>query len=290
MIAAAVILQSFLDARGEDSRRPYWSYFMDEAYKFMENVIDHPIAECGESMAFLPDIARQANVEVAFSEEPHVDRHERMYYLREGLIDDFINIAGEMNRLGWVLHIEDAFRSRPMQRGLARQHYLFDKILSRVRWELEGKEPEPDFLFRRITAMIATSPKIGTHMSGSALDVSVFSRSDRSEVDRGAPYQDMSELTPMLSPFLGHDAQQNRKRITEVFQQFGFRAYPYEFWHYSKGDAFDALLQNSKQPAHYGPIDFDPATRSITPIADPVTPLNSLDDIQNLIDNARSPR
>ena len=70
------------------------------------------------------------------------------------------------------------------------------------------------------------------------------------------------------------------------FEQFGFCAYPYEFWHYSKGDAYDAILRGSREPARYGPIDFDPVTGRIWPLEDSATPLNSLDDIQNLIDNA----
>ena len=277
-------------AKEEDSRRAYWSRFMDEAYNFMEEVIDLPVAECGESMTFLPDVAKQAGVEVAFSERPHVDGHERLYYLREGLIEDFINIAGKMNRLGRVLHIEDAFRSRAMQRDLVRQPYIFDKILSRAFWELDGGELEPDFLFRRITALIATSPKAGTHMSGSAIDISVFHRRDGSEVDRGGPYLEISELSPMWSPFVAPDAQRNRRQITTVFEQFGFSAYPYEFWHYSKGDSFDAVLRSSKQPVTYGPIDFDPVTGRIIPIENAAAPLNSLDDIQNLIDNAGGAR
>ena len=47
-----------------------------------------------------------------------------------------------MNDRGWVLHVEDAFRTRAMQRGLWAQPHTFDVILDRVRWELGGRTPE----------------------------------------------------------------------------------------------------------------------------------------------------
>ena len=78
------------DSSKEHSRRTYWSRFMDEAYRFVEEIIAQPVAESGELMTPLPVAVKQAGVEVTFSEKPHVDGHERLYYLREGLIEDFM--------------------------------------------------------------------------------------------------------------------------------------------------------------------------------------------------------
>ena len=272
------------ECSNEEARRSYWTRIMDEAHDFMQKMIDYPVEECREPMESLIDAVKNAGVEVTFSSRPHAQGQQRMHFLRAGLIDDFIRISREMNSRGWKLHIEDAFRSRSMQGGLARQDYVLDVILKRVLWELNGKPLDPDLLFRRIGSLIALLPKVGTHMSGSAVDVSVVRCSDGIELDRCGAYLEMSELTPMDSPFVSDGARQNRKQITEVFQKFGFVAYPYEFWHYSKGDVFDGYLQGTSKPARYGAIDFDPLTGRISPVEKPAKPLNSLDNVRQMAD------
>ena len=112
----------------------------------------------------------------------------------------------------------------------------------------------------------------------------VFRSSNGIELDRGAAYLEMSELTPMDSPFVSDGARQNRKQITEVLKEFGFVAYPYEFWHYSKGDVFDGYLRRTGKAARYGAIDFDPFSGRISPVEKPAKPLNSLDNIRQMAD------
>ncbi|RYF73986.1 MAG: hypothetical protein EOO39_09405, partial [Cytophagaceae bacterium] len=84
----------------------------------------------------------------------------------------------------------------------------------------------------RKLSLSATTAKTGTHVSGSAIDISVYSLEDGSEIDRGGPYLEMSELTPMKSPFVLESSLRNRQEITDVMAQHGFVAYPFEFWHY----------------------------------------------------------
>jgi D-alanyl-D-alanine dipeptidase len=256
---------------------------MEQAYAFMERQLAHPVAECGQPMAWLPAAADAAGVEVTFSDLPHADGLARCFFLREGLIGSFIDLAREINERNWVLHVEDAFRSRAMQTGLGRMPNTFGAVLRRVRWELGGAAPDPEFLFRRLAVLIAQTPKVGTHMSGSAIDVSIYRRDDGAEVDRGRPYLEMSERTPMASPFIPADCVANRRQITEVFERHGFVAYPYEFWHYSQGDVVGLLLAGSDEPARYGPIDFDPDTGHISPIENPTERLASVDEIRDQI-------
>lgn len=261
-------------------RREYWACLMDQAYEFMEKIKVYPVKECGETLAPLPQAAKAAGVEVTFSGKPHVEGLPRMFYLRKGLIADFLKVAEEMNRLDWVLHVEDAFRSRRMQRGLGLAKHTFDITLKKVMWELDGEKPSEDLMFRRATALIATCPKIGTHMSGSAMDISVYRRNGGEEIYRGSPYLELSELTPMDSPFVEVQGQRNRKQITEIFEKHGFVAYPFEFWHYSKGDAYDAYFANNPEHAKYGAVDFDATTCTVSPIDSPTGPLITFDEIK----------
>jgi hypothetical protein len=125
-------------------------------------------------------------------------------------------------------------------------------------------------------------------MSGSALDISVLSRDDGREVDRGAPYLEMSELTPMESPFVSPAAQRNRREITALMKRAGFFAYPFEFWHYNVGDAYAESLAESRRPARYGAVDWTPSTGAVTPTASPHEPLTRLDEWQAKIAAALS--
>ncbi|MCE9590149.1 MAG: hypothetical protein K8S99_06460 [Planctomycetes bacterium] len=266
----------------DDARRAYWTAQFDAAYRFMfDDILPYPVVECGEKLVSLPDAASVAGVEVLFSIRKHVRGLDRLYYLREGQIKGFLGAAKEMNAKGWVMRVEDGFRTREMQKYLGRTPQVFDAVLRSVIWELGGKTPTPEFMFRRCSGLVATVPKFGTHMSASAIDISVMHRDNpEKEVDRGAPYIEMSALTPMDSPYVSAAAHNNRTEITRIMRGHGFVEYPYEFWHYSSGDAYDQFLRKTGKPAIYGAVDWDPKTNTITPIPNPNEPLNTNDEVR----------
>jgi zinc D-Ala-D-Ala dipeptidase len=267
----------------DEERRRYWAGQMDEAYGFMLAIQDHPVAEGGEPLRPLPEAAAAAGVKVLFSPLPHVRGLPRLFFLRAGLVPDFLAAAEEMNRRGWTLKIEDAYRTAEMQKYNALRPDVFLAVLKKTRWELGGRTPPIDLFRRRLAALIAMSPRVGTHCCGSAIDVSVLTLDGSAEIDRGAPYLDVSERTPMGSPFVSAQASRNRAEITEIMARHGFRTYPYEFWHYNKGDAYDEYLSGSGRPARYGAVDVEPSNGAVSPIADPAVPLNTEEEISALI-------
>ncbi|MEQ9406604.1 MAG: M15 family metallopeptidase [Fuerstiella sp.] len=264
------------------ARREYWAEQMELGYEFVERLLEFPVSECGEGFASIRDAAASAGVDMQFSDSKIAGDLDRVFYMRESLVDDVIAIAREMNNLGWILKIEDGFRSLEMQGTLVRKPEVFDSILQKCLWECGGEVPSVEFVFRRAIVMVANIPKIGTHMSGSAIDVSVFHR-DGSELWRGGPYIDVSERTPMRSPFISEDELQNRLRITEVMESHGFMHFPFEFWHYNKGDAGAHILTDNPAPARYGPVNWDPDTNTVTSVSDPMSPLNPLNIIEQEI-------
>ncbi len=259
----------------ENARRAYWTAQLEEAFAFMESVRAYPVAECGEKLVSLVDSVKGTGIRVEFSAKPHALGLPRQYYLRKGQIAGFLGAAREMNARGWCMKVEDGFRSRIMQKHVGRQPSVFDAILRSVVWELKGAKPTPEFFRRRSLTLVALRPKVGTHMSGSAIDISVYRLDDDTEVDRGGPYLEMSERTPMASPFVSAEAQQNRRDITAIMRRHGFVEYPAEFWHYNGGDAYEGLLLGTKQPAKYGAIDWSEQDGSIRPIENPDEPLNT---------------
>ncbi len=163
-----------------------------------------------------------------------------------------------------------------MQGQLVRKPEVFDAILRKCIWENGGEIPPVEMVTRRAIVMVANIPKIGSHMSGSAIDISVFQRDSGDEVWRGNAYLEISERTPMRSPFIASQDLENRLAITAMMEAHGFMHFPFEFWHYNKGDAGGHILTGNPAPCRYGPVHWDPQTNEVTPVTDPMEPLNPL--------------
>lgn len=267
----------------ETARRAYWTEQMEQGYAMVEKLIAFPIEECGERFASLPDVAAGSRVEMRFSTSKIAGELDRVHFMRESLTRDVVAIGREMNEHGWILQIEDCFRTLEMQRQLVRKPSVFDTILKKCIWELDGEIPTPDLMFRRSIVLTANMPKIGAHMSGSAIDISVFRRDDGTEVWRGYPYLEMSEHTPMRSRFVQPEFIENRLAITELMEKHGFMHFPFEFWHYDKDDAAMHIVTGNPAPCRFGPVNWDPRTNEVAPVESPLALLNPLPVIEQEI-------
>jgi D-alanyl-D-alanine dipeptidase len=266
------------------ARRAYWTAQMEAAWEFMQRIFAYPVAECGEPVLPLPAAAAEAGVEVACCSQPHVNGEPRIFRLRRGLAPAFLAAAREMNERGWVLKLEDVFRTVEMQRGNARRDDIFLEVLKLTQWECGHRTPPLPLLIRRLGALIACAPKVGTHMAGSAMDVTVLDRDTGEEVDRSGSYPAIYEGTPMESPFISETARRNREEITALMRRHGFVTYPWEFWHYNAGDAYAEYLRGTGRPARYGPVHVNLADGSVSPISEPNTLLNTSGEIQELME------
>jgi D-alanyl-D-alanine dipeptidase len=267
----------------EAARRAYWADQMEQGYAIVQKLIEFPVNECGERFASLPEAAAAANVEMLFSTSKIAGELERVYFMRESLVHDVVTIGREMNERGWVLKIEDCFRSLDMQRQLVRKPSVFDNVLKKCIWELGGAIPTTEMMFRRAIVLTANMPKIGAHMSGSAIDISVFHRDDGTEVWRGYPYLEMSECTPMRSPFVAPEFVATRLEIAAMMEKQGFIHFPFEFWHFDKDDAGMHILTGNPAPCRFGPVNWNPQTNEVTPVENPLELLNPLSVIEKEI-------
>ena len=225
----------------------------------METAANWPLEECGEKLVSLREIAAGigGGVQVEFSTTLQACKNRRLFFIREGLRQNFVRAAKALHERGWFLKVEDAYRTPAMQRGFAHAALFFDRILQKTMWELGGAVPSAELLYQRFSIMIATRPKVGTHVSGSAIDVSIWDRATGQEIDRGAAYIEMSELTPMASPFVTAAQRRNREEQVRIFRSCGWWDYPYEFWHFSAGDCFAEHMAGNKKAARYGAVDSD---------------------------------
>jgi len=268
-----------------EARRAYWAQQMDAAYDFMMRALEAPVAECGEPLAALEEAAAEHGVKVLFSRSDIVPGMKRQFYLRRNLLKPFIDAARDLNDRGWILLVEDGYRTTKMQKHLSLLPKVFDAVIERCFWE-HGDVPPVDLVRRRLAALTAAHPKNGTHMSASAIDISVREIATGMEIDRGRPYLEMSELTPMESPFIDKAALENRLAIRKILERQGFLAYPYEFWHYNQGDVYDEILHQTGKPARYGAVHCDLKTGVVTPVEDPQETLNSNTEIERAMNEA----
>ncbi len=179
-----------------------------------------------------------------------------------------------MNARGVGPQDRGGFRSLEMQRQLVRRPSVFDNVLKKASGSSAAGFLRPGLS----SAAPSSSPptaKIGTHMSGSAIDISVFRRDGSGEVWRGVPYLEMSERTPMRSPYITAEELENRLAITEMMEARGFMHFPFEFWHFNKGDAGGHILTGNPEPCRYGPVNWNPETNEVTAVPDPAHPAQS---------------
>ncbi len=268
----------------DQQRRDYWINYMNQMDQLVVEVLAYPYEESGEPLKSIPEAFDGAGVEALFSETKIDGNLDRIYYLRENLLDSLIAIAREMSEKGWILKIEDGFRTQEMQTRLVLSPTTFDFIVRTCLWECQGEKPPVELVFRRARVLIANYGKLGTHTQGAAVDISVFRRDDRSEVWRGKSYLEMSEYTPMESPFITPEERDNRREITAVMERHGFMHFPGEFWHYNSGDVLAQLLTKSNQPGRYGPIHLDLASGSVTPYDDPMAPLIPIEQMEGALE------
>mgnify|MGYP001605652655 FL=1 len=71
--------------------------------------------------------------------------------------------------------------------------------------------------------------------------------------------------------------------ITELMKRHGFIAYPYEFWHYSSGDAYDEYLTGLNKEARYGPVDWIKETGEVIAVENAREPLHKPEEIMKEI-------
>jgi D-alanyl-D-alanine dipeptidase len=260
-------------AGGVAARRRYWTEQMEAAHGYLQRLEQYPLTECGEPLLALVPAAREAGVRIEFPAGLKLGQLQRTFALRVSLVPRLLAAAEEMQRHGWLLRVEDVYRSLAVQAQGTVCDFIVETVFRRTRWELGGRLPAPELVLRRIRVLTATTAKAANHVAGSAVDITVLHTANGHDVDRGGPYLEISERTPMASPFLSPVARRNRDRIAELMAGQGFLPYPYEFWHFSHGDADYELISAAGRPARFGPVELDPRSGRVTAVADPAAAL-----------------
>ncbi|MFS3129492.1 M15 family metallopeptidase [Nocardioides sp. Bht2] len=146
-----------------------------------------------------------------------------------------------------------------------REPVLQQEIIARYSAEVCGAHPgvgpaELDRLVSRFVAPLAVAP----HVSGSAVDLTL-------STDHGVelPMGTAIDATPEVSGGrcytesveISAEARANRNLLARVLGDVGMVNYPTEWWHWSWGDRYWALMTGAPAAVH-GPIAAVPSTPS----------------------------
>ena len=103
---------------GAARRRAYWQAAMGRAFETQAAMRKQQVEECGEGLASIAAGMDAAGVEVQFSETRIAGSFPRLFYIRASLLPHLVAIARDMNDRGWILRLEEGFRTIEMQRAL----------------------------------------------------------------------------------------------------------------------------------------------------------------------------
>ena len=265
-----MINEKLAQADGVAQRRKYWAEQMDEASAFLDKTLQAHLNESSEPVVDLTD-AIPSSLEVAFSYDRAAAGEGPTFYMRSSLVPDLVRVITALRALSIGLRIEYAYRSPRLQASLCSSDEVLGRVIDRVRWEADTRTPPFELVYQRLIVLCANIYKFATHIAAAAVDITPIDLESGAEIDRGGPFLELSEKTPMASPFVSAIARRNRALVKGVFADHGFRAYPFEFWHFCAGDVYEAVLSGNRHAARFGPVTVDSNSGRVIAISDPLS-------------------
>ncbi len=163
-----------------------------------------------------------------------------------------LRTARELLPDGIGLHVIEGHRSRASQQAIVgwygdqvrRDHPALGE------WEL-----------RALTSRFVSPVDVAPHPAGAAVDLTLVDDDGGQALDMGTPV----DATPERSngacyfdaPGISRTARRHRTVLARAMRGAGFVNYPTEWWHWSYGDRYWALVTGAPA-ARYGPVDRRP--------------------------------
>jgi D-alanyl-D-alanine dipeptidase len=155
-------------------------------------------------------------------------------------------------RPGYRLQIFDAYRPIPVQAFMvdyALRQSLSAQGLSEAGYAADPEAPLHKKIRQRVSEIWA-NPSIDPanpppHATGAAVDLTVID-SQGKPLDMGCPIDDLGPHAEsnyyLRHEQADHPANVNRRLLLDCMNTAGFKRLPHEWWHFSYGDAWWALL------------------------------------------------
>ncbi|MEV0282286.1 M15 family metallopeptidase [Streptomyces sp. NPDC050610] len=201
-------------------------------------VLNIPVQDCGEPLA---EIASVPEIELAPRERDEAGAYGRV---RTGVLER-LRSASEMLPDGVKFLVIEGHRSS------AEQAQRFARYEDRLR---RSGVLDPADLRRQASAFVSPV-EVAPHCAGAALDLTLVN-ADGVELDMGGAVNGHrsgdEKYCPLDAPGLSDQARRNRDVLARTMGGAGFVNYPTEWWHWSYGDRYWALI-NGADSAIYGP-------------------------------------
>ncbi|MET8516437.1 M15 family metallopeptidase [Streptomyces sp. NPDC005077] len=203
-----------------------------------------PVEDCGERLV---DVRCGGSLLV---DERRQDPAGAFAYLREGVLERLLK-AQAMLPHGLRLLFVEGYRPPSLQRE------YFEEYSGRLQ---TGNPTWSDAQIHAAASRYVSPPDIAPHSAGAAVDLTLADLGGR-ELDLGtrmnAEPEESEGACYTHAANISEEARANRKSLGAVLAAAGLVNYPTEWWHWSFGDRYWALI-SGEATALYGPKEITP--------------------------------
>jgi D-alanyl-D-alanine dipeptidase len=164
-----------------------------------------------------------------------------------------VAVAAKLRRAQVALPVGTSLRVVEGHRSVAAQRSIIAAYAAQVAAAHPGLS-RPELL--RLTSRFVAPVEVAGHVAGAAIDVTLVDPRGV-ELDLGTPIDATPEASDGRCYFAAPDlppwARANRELLACVLSDVGLVNYPTEWWHWSFGDRYWALLSGA-EAARYGPV------------------------------------
>ena len=199
-----------------------------------------PVRECG---APLEDVRRAGTL---LLDRRKQDADGAFAHLRRGLLTR-LEEALALLPDGLRLLVVEGYRPPALQ----------ERYFAEYRDELRRLHPDRgEAEVHRLASRYISPPEVAPHCAGAAVDLTLTG-ADGVELDLGtrvnADPEESGGRCFTASPHIGPEARENRRTLSAALAAVGLVNYPTEWWHWSFGDRYWAVVTGAPA-ACYGPI------------------------------------
>ncbi|MEU6283735.1 M15 family metallopeptidase [Streptomyces sp. NPDC047028] len=196
--------------------------------------------ECGEPLVDLRTTTPELRLDPRQADDTGAYAH-----LRSGALRRLVH-AQRLLPAGVRFLVVEGYRPPDLQRR------YFDSYAAALRATRPDAGPG---LIRELASAYISPPEVAPHVSGGAVDLTLCAE-DGTELPLGtevnATPEESAGACRTAAPGLDAEARANRALMDRALTAAGFVNYPTEWWHWSYGDRYWALLSDAPA-ARYGP-------------------------------------
>jgi D-alanyl-D-alanine dipeptidase len=209
-----------------------------------KNLRDVQIVDNGERCVNIKEACPDIRIRIHPVSKELQNLPDNVCHLRKGAIKRLCAAQRSLPE-GLFLMVFEGHRPLPVQKRMFQDYYQ----------DLEMKNPtwSKERLKRETSKFVAPVEDVPPHLTGGAVDLTLVDGND-TQLYMGTRYLEFSERTRTHYKDISNIEKKNRDILIGVMQKAGFVNYPLEWWHWSFGDRYWALILNKKFSI-YGPYE-----------------------------------